>query len=153
MRVANFPSAFNSYKPPEQKVYGCICISPNNRILLVKGRQGQVWSFPKGHREKCDRTSLACALRELKEETGIAMNNDYIACKRYKAGEYYIYQVPEEYRTFPQDSNEIEQAGWFTFEEMCELKKNIDASLFCQHVQKKILQEIESIPSSPVIPE
>ena len=145
MRPNHFPSAFDSYQPPEHKVYGCICISPNNRILLVKGRQGQIWSFPKGHRERSDKTSLHCALRELKEETGIALKQDYLASKKYKAGEYFIYSVPEEYRTFPIDTREIEDANWFTFEEMCELKKNIDVSLFCQHIQKKILPTIELV--------
>ena len=143
MRQTNFPSAFNSYMPPEHKVYGCICISPNNKILLVKGRAGQMWSFPKGHREKYDSSALSCALRELKEETGIALHRDYIAYKKYKAGEYYIYEVPQEYRTFPKDTREIEAAGWFTFEEMCDLKRNIDVSLFCQHIQKKLLPDIE----------
>lgn len=146
---SNFPSAFDSYKPPEQKVYGCICISPNNRVLLVKGRKGQVWSFPKGHRERSDKTSLACALRELKEETGILLHADYIACKKYKAGEYYIFPVPSEYRTFPIDTREIEQANWFTYEEICDLKKNIDVSLFCQHIEKKILPEMDSLEFIP----
>lgn len=144
MRDSKFPSAFDSYQPPEHKVYGCICISPNNRILLVKGRQGQIWSFPKGHRERFDKTSIACALRELKEETGIALSSDYIACKKYKAAEYYIYEVREEFRTFPQDIKEIEAASWFSFEEMLELRKNIDVSLFCQHVERKILQTISA---------
>ncbi len=139
----NFPSAFDSYKPPEQKVYGCICISPNNRILLVKGKVSHMWSFPKGHRERYDKTSLACALRELKEETGISLNAEYIATKRFKAAEYYIFPVDQEYRTFVQDTHEIEEAAWFTFEQMCDLKKNIDVSLFCQHIQNKILPTIE----------
>jgi 8-oxo-dGTP pyrophosphatase MutT (NUDIX family) len=144
MRNQNFPSAFDSYVPASQKVFGCICISPNNKILLVKGKAGQMWSFPKGHREKTDKTALACALRELKEETGISLKKDYIAYKKYKAGEYYIYEVPEEYRTFPIDTQEIEQANWFTYEEICNLKKNIDVSLFCQHIEKKILPDIGS---------
>ena len=144
MRKQNFPSAFDSYKPPEQKVYGCICISCNNKILLVKGRKGQIWSFPKGHRESSDKTTLSCALRELKEETGISLKQDYIAHKKYKAGEYYIFPVDEEYRTFPMDTNEVDDASWFSYEEICQLKKNIDVSLFCQHIQKKILPGIES---------
>jgi 8-oxo-dGTP pyrophosphatase MutT (NUDIX family) len=143
MRDSKFPSAFDSYQPPEQKVYGCICISPNNRILLVKGRKGQIWSFPKGHRERMDKTALACALRELKEETGLALSSDYIASKRYKAAEYYIYEVEEEFRTFPQDTHEIEEANWFSYEQMLDLRKNIDVSLFCQHVEKKILQSLD----------
>jgi 8-oxo-dGTP pyrophosphatase MutT (NUDIX family) len=152
MRQSNFPSAFDSYIPSDQKVYGCICISPNNKILLVKGRAGQIWSFPKGHRERGDPTALSCALRELKEETGIALHRDYIAYKKYKAGEYYIYEVPEEYRTFPQDTKEIEAAGWFTYEEMCQLKRNIDVSLFCQHIEKKILPEVQSNVELPLNP-
>lgn len=139
----NFPSAFDSYHPPDHKVYGCICISPNNKVLLVKGKKGQMWSFPKGHRERSDKNSLACALRELKEETGISLHKDYIAYKKYKAGEYFIYSVPEEYRTFPQDTREIEDANWFTYEEICELKKNIDVSLFCQYIEKKILPIVD----------
>jgi 8-oxo-dGTP pyrophosphatase MutT (NUDIX family) len=142
MRSNNFPSAFDSYKPPEQKVYGCICISPFNRILLVKGKKGQIWSFPKGHRERSDKTTIDCALRELKEETGISLSKDYIITKKYKAGEYFIYSVPEEFRTFPQDTHEIEDANWFTYEEICDLKKNIDVSLFCQHVEKSILPNL-----------
>ncbi len=143
----NFPSAFNSYQPPEHKVYGCICISPNNRILLVKGRQGHIWSFPKGHRERSDRTALACALRELKEEAGISLHQDYVAVKKYKAGEYYIFEVPEEYRTFIVDTKEIEEAAWFSYEEIAELRSmkstNIDVSLFVQHIERKILPVLQ----------
>lgn len=108
-----------------------------------------MWSFPKGHRERADRTSLACALRELREETGITLSQDYIAYKKYKAGEYFIYSVPEEFRTFPMDTREIEKADWFTYEEICNLKKNIDVSLFCQHIQKKILMDSDSEPITP----
>jgi len=140
-----FPSAFDSYKPPHNKVYGCICISQTNKILLVKGRKGQLWSFPKGHRERSDVTSLACALRELKEETGIALEKDYICFKKFKAAEYYIFQVENEYRLFPQDTVEIEDAAWLTYEEICDLPKNIDVSLFCQTIEKKILPDLSPI--------
>ncbi len=104
-----------------------------------------MWSFPKGHRERTDRTALACALRELKEETGIILNADYIAFKKYKAGEYYIFPVKGEFRTFPIDTKEVEEANWFTYEEICNLKKNIDVSLFCQHIEKKILPDMDSL--------
>lgn len=102
-----------------------------------------MWSFPKGHKERSDKTALACALRELKEETGITLNQDYISFKKYKA-EYYIFEVPQEYRLFPQDTREIEDAGWFDYEEICDLHKNVDVSLFCQYIQKNILPEITS---------
>lgn len=145
MRTNAFPSAFDSYKPPQSKVYGCICISDKNRILLVKGRKGQMWSFPKGHREKYDKTTLGCALRELREETGISLDLDYMSFKKFKAGEYYIFQVPYEYQTSPQDTSEIEEAAWMTYEEICKIRKNIDVSLFCQTIEKKILPEMISL--------
>jgi 8-oxo-dGTP pyrophosphatase MutT (NUDIX family) len=140
--------AWRSYKPLHHKVCGCICISPQNKILLVKGRRGQIWSFPKGHYEKSDKTSLACALRELKEETGISLKQEYISFKKYKAAEYFIFEVPEEYRLFPKDTHEIDEARWFTYEEICQLNKNIDVSLFCQTIQKKILPELDSLDSN-----
>jgi ADP-ribose pyrophosphatase YjhB (NUDIX family) len=143
MRISPLPAPFQSYQPLNQKVYGCICISPQNRILLVKGRKGKLWSFPKGHREKSDRTSLACALRELKEETGISLRGDYTCCKKYKAAEYFIFEVSEEYRLFPQDTREIEEAKWLSYEDICLLDKNIDVSLFCQHIQRKILPDLK----------
>ncbi len=143
MRTMPLPKPFQSYQPLTQKVYGCICISPNNRILLVKGRKGNIWSFPKGHRERSDKTTLSCALRELKEETGLTLPGDYISYKKYKAAEYFIFEVPEEYRLFPQDTLEIEDANWFTYEEICQLNKNIDVSLFCQQIEKKILPLVE----------
>lgn len=139
MHKPAFPSAFDSYQPSTHKVYGCICISPSNRILLVRGRKGQLWSFPKGHRERSDKTALACALRELKEETGLSLKHDYIAYKKYKAGEYYIFEMSQEQRLFPLDTCEIDHADWFTYEEICELRKNIDVSLFCQHIEKTML--------------
>ena len=127
--------AFRSYQPPEMKVYGCICISANNRVLLVKGRKSKKWSFPKGHRESTDYSTLDCALRELKEETGLVLRNNYLCVKKYKAAEYYIYSMPEESRILPYDTREIEDAGWFTFDEVKELSKNVDVSMFCNHVE------------------
>jgi len=85
---------------------------------------------------------LGCALRELKEETGIRLNHEYISVKKYKAAEYFIFEVPEEYRLFPKDTMEIDDARWFTYEEICNLHKNIDVSLFCQTIEKKILPEL-----------
>ncbi len=133
----NNTTAFDSYNP--FKVYGCIVISKNNKILLVKNRNGAKWSFPKGHKEHYDKSSLDCALRELKEETGITLHRDYITTKKYMNVEYFIYSVPHEYRTFPQDLKEIEEAKWVSFDEIKTMEKNIGVSLFHQYVERNIL--------------
>lgn len=129
-----WPSAFDSYLPLDHKVYGCICISDTNKILLVKGRNTQKWSFPKGHRDRADRSTLECALRELHEETGLRLHKDYIGTKKYRVAEYYIYSIPYEYKLFPHDTREVEQAGWFDVDEIQALNKNVDVSMFCKHM-------------------
>jgi len=49
-------------------VYGTIIVSPDDKFLVVKGRQTGKWSFPKGH-SYLEETELECALRETYEET------------------------------------------------------------------------------------
>ena len=58
-------------------VYGTILVSPNNTVLLIKGRRTGKWSFPKGHSEQGE-TEIDCALRETYEETGIELTGKYI---------------------------------------------------------------------------
>jgi len=135
----NIWRAWSSYKPLDHQVYGCICISPSNKVLLVKGKKKHIWSFPKGHRDRCDHNGLDCALRELHEETGLRLDREYIATKKYRVAEYYIYSVPEEYRLFPIDDNEIEDAQWFSIEDIKSLNKNVDVSMFCHHIQDRVL--------------
>lgn len=135
--------AWKSYVPQRRKVYGCICIAPTNKVLLVKGRQGEKkWSFPKGHRESYDCSPLDCALRELKEETGLSLKESFQMSKKYRAGEYYIFFVPAELEAHPIDTQEIEDVRWFSLEEMADLNKNVDVSLFAQHANRLALQNV-----------
>ncbi len=141
--------AWKSYIPFSRRVYGCICVAPNNKVLLVQGRHGsKKWSFPKGHREIDDITPLQCALRELKEETGLTLREDFIGTKRFRAGEYFLFLLPAEFTAIPQDRNEIACAKWFTVEEMMNINKNVDVSLFTQFVQNSLPKDYQN-PSSP----
>lgn len=144
--------AWKSYIPQTRRVYGCICISSTNKVLLVKGRQGEKkWSFPKGHRERFDPSPLSCALRELKEETGIVLKESFVGSKRFRAGEYYVFYVPSELQPVPEDEREIEDAKWFKLEELADINKNVDVSMFNQHLNRVLpllIPRLE-IPSTP----
>jgi 8-oxo-dGTP pyrophosphatase MutT (NUDIX family) len=130
--VPEFPTPFASYSA--DKIYGTICVSPQDKILLVLGRTSMLWSLPKGHR-KSQESSFQCALRELYEETGIRIDQTHLnfselPYKRLKIGRYYLLEFPEEVQPFPQDEKEIVCADWFHPSEIFELiqqkRTNID---------------------------
>jgi len=121
--VPVFPSPFASYS--NDKIYGTICVSPDDKILLVLGRLSMLWSLPKGHR-KSQESSFQCALRELWEETGIAvdqtnLNFSNLPYKRLKVGRYYLLEFPEVVQPHPRDEKEIVTAQWFTPNEIYDL--------------------------------
>ena len=130
-------SSWKSYKPRNQFVFGCILVSQKGNILTVKGRVSEKWSFPKGHIEKNEST-LECALRELYEETGIVPKTDYTSFKQFKhpihkklntAG-YYIFFVNEEDTPRIFDTEEVSEAKWLSWDELCNINGNIDISSF-----------------------
>ncbi len=135
--IKNSFAPWSSYKPRKHQVFGCILISPQNKILTVKCRVSDKWSFPKGHIE-ANETTLQCALRELYEETGVVPPDEYHSYKQFKhpinkklntAG-YYIYYVPEEYPTYIFDIEEVSEAKWLSWNELCSINGNIDISSF-----------------------
>jgi len=131
-KLANFPSAFQCYKPRHYKVYGCICVSPNNKILLVQGTETKKWSFPKGHMEGSE-TAQICAFRELFEETSIVLEKfTHLGYRKFSrdGGGYFVYSVEEEYTIVPRNPNEINEGGWFTESEMRNMSCNKDVNAF-----------------------
>lgn len=128
--MTQFPLAFKHYKPRSQRIYGIIAISKNDRILLVKGRERNKWSFPKGH-IKPHETSHNCAIRECYEETGISLENrDYDDHRKLSSGSYYIYRNLDEESPIIQDNNEIIDASWISIPGMMNLHTNVDVSKF-----------------------
>ena len=121
--------AFESYKPPGHKVYGSICTTPENKVLLVKGRRSGKFSFPKGHK-KGSESYLDCARRETFEETGIDITSlEPVGYGKLQAGEYFFFEV-EEMELEPQDTWEVEEALWIPVEEISKLPCNVDVNLF-----------------------
>lgn len=133
--VSSFPTAFASYVPRSRKVYGCILISPCDRILLVRGKLSGKWSLPKGHMEGRE-TDLQCALRELYEETGITPNVKYSFFKKFAAGGYFIFFMNDEPCPLIQCGEEISEVGWYDVSEIKKLPCNLDLNCFSRWIKK-----------------
>ena len=133
---STFPRAFRHYKPRSKKVSGVIVISKDNNILLVKGREKNKWSFPKGHL-KGNETIHQCALRECYEETGLILNNhNYAYTSKLASGEYYVYRNIDEVILKTHDINEICDLGWISLASMMNMRTNIDVSAFLKMYQE-----------------
>ena len=111
------------------RVYGAICVNNLGKILLVRGRQSQKWSFPKGHCEK-NETAEICARRELFEETGLIVKSNYTSVHKLFGGEYFVFAVEGEPEVFPHDCHEIEEVRWWPMSSIPSLETNIDLSIF-----------------------
>ena len=129
LAISPFPKPFQHYRPRSQKVYGVICHSDQDTFLLVRGRQTGIWSFPKGHL-KGGEMSHECALRELREETGLVLEPyKFYASRKLFAGEYFMYRTCEEDVAI-QDNMEVSEAGWFRIEDMVRMDCNADIKRF-----------------------
>jgi len=144
-----FPSAFKNCIPRHMKTYGCICISPNSKFLIVRGAFGPFskYSFPKGHMEP-NENDLHCALRELYEETAVTPDVQYSFYTRLKynnkksnAG-YFVFFLNNEPTPFPVDEAEIAEARWASLEEIEQLDSkmcNVDFNQFRRWIKNKVL--------------
>ena len=129
-----FPKAFQCYKPAADRVYGTICMSPHNTILLVRGRRSLKWSFPKGHRELGE-TYLECAVRETYEETGIDLYGlEPVSYQKLSVGEYYFFEVREQ-EPLPVDSLEVLEARWMSVNEIQNSYCNVDVNNFLLRIR------------------
>lgn len=126
---SRFPAAFQNYQPPTFKVFGAICVSHDDRILLVRGRRSQIYSFPKGHLKEGE-VAEGCAARELLEETGLCTQGKSMGFYKFSAGSYFLYQFNDEPTPRPRDTWEIDDARWVKLEELDRLPCNVDVSWF-----------------------
>jgi 8-oxo-dGTP pyrophosphatase MutT (NUDIX family) len=141
-----FPKAFSTYrkkyeeshrkpKKPPQKIYGIIMENIiTHQFLLVKGRESGKYSFPKGHIEP-DESPVHCILRELYEETGIELITSMMHIKmrdliKSKIGLYMYCETTESFSTSPKDTNEIEEVGWYSNEQLKHMNLNADAGYY-----------------------
>ena len=137
MLANRFPKSFYCYKPCSHKVYGSICISPANTILLVLGKRSGKWSFPKGHKQRSE-TYLKCVERETLEETGINLcGRTPVAHHKLSVGEYYFYEIEEELPTKINDTSEIDDVRWVSFDNLTEMNCNVDVNNFLSRLNRQ----------------
>jgi 8-oxo-dGTP pyrophosphatase MutT (NUDIX family) len=125
-RCARSKSGNEESKPPRKSRCGaCIISQCGKKCLLVKQKEAQKWSFPKGSKEKYE-TKEECMKRELLEETGVSLGGyeyDTLECvKRYK---YYIFilRLKEKEDSMvlkPLDKHEIEMAKWIPLSDLAQ---------------------------------
>jgi 8-oxo-dGTP pyrophosphatase MutT (NUDIX family) len=123
------PQAFQSYKPRFMKVYGAICVNGKGEVLLVHGRRSKKWSFPKGHCQDGE-TDLQCALRELKEETGLQLEQKHSSYHKLRGGGYFIFAMDDEVQVKTQDHWEVDKVAWWPLTSLPTLDSNVDVSIF-----------------------
>ena len=123
------PSAFQSYKPRFMKVFGAICVNSCGEVLLVRGKKSQKWSFPKGHCKQ-DETDLECAVRELKEETGVDIQDiKYSSYHKLRGGGYFVFPMETSPSLRIGDNWEIAEVKWWDITSLPSLDSNVDVSI------------------------
>ena len=110
---------------------GIICCRVESEIYyaLVQGRQTGKWSFPKGHANEGEEP-LACALREIEEETGLTGLEGGSVCGKVGYGNYFLFVLEEKVELKAVDTKEIMTTAWVTVEQMHEMTVNADVMHF-----------------------
>lgn len=107
----------------------CIINFKSGKVLLVKQRYAQKWSFPKGSKKQRE-SKRNCMKRELFEETGVVLKNHehriLFLDKRFQCTIFFIQLLDDETKIIlnPVDKKEIEEASWFHFSDALALQKN-----------------------------
>jgi 8-oxo-dGTP pyrophosphatase MutT (NUDIX family) len=101
----------------------------DTRVLVVEGKDSGIYSFPKG-KMKYYETEEQCAIRELKEETGIELKSLTNSFKtKFGTNNYFLLYVDEnKYKDFniKDDNFEIRSVSWKTLDELKKLTCNKD---------------------------
>ncbi len=137
MNNFKFCSAFRTYRPFSQKVYGVVLISDNDRVLVVKGSRTGKYSFPKGHINSFENVR-ECAKREFHEETGLKCT-DYkeLGYQHLSAGGYYFYHTQnEDEPILNKNQDEVVDIRWMSLNELKNERVNVDVSMFLRRADR-----------------
>ena len=115
---------FKKKKKKDQRCGGIILNNTLDKIILVLNRESVLngnpkWGLPKGHL-KYGETSSECAIREIKEETGIQVKiNTNTYSIKINDTLYYIFVLDEnKYNPKPLDLFEIRDSKWINLTDL-----------------------------------
>jgi ADP-ribose pyrophosphatase YjhB (NUDIX family) len=112
--IQQYNDQYYFYQNKNRKKAGAFIYDPElKKVLLVQSR-GQFWGFPKGSIEQ-DELVQDCAIREVKEETGISINiQDFIKATTIKkrATYYYIEMKCCDINLQQQEENDANGITW-----------------------------------------
>jgi 8-oxo-dGTP pyrophosphatase MutT (NUDIX family) len=130
-------------------VYGCILITSDKKVLIIKGRKTGKWSFPKGHANTGE-TQLQCANRETYEETGIQITNLFQKIIHLTTGTYFMYSHLEQ-DCKPIDVKEVMETAWVPLEKLKTMNVNVDINAFIRsHSYLLETKAQRNIPKTPI---
>jgi ADP-ribose pyrophosphatase YjhB (NUDIX family) len=135
----------NSNMEDKPQVYGAIFITPQSKILVVKGKPTGKWSFPKGHPNE-NESPFDCAKRETFEEVNLELPRNYERLLFLATGSYYLVRSPE-LVTKLKDKNEILEIRWMTYAELRDSDVNVDVNTFLRNYRELITPKKVETPS------
>jgi len=97
---------------------GVFIYNPSSNTVLIVLSRNRLWGLPKGSL-KDNETDEQCAIREVKEETGIEVdNNDFLYSVKINSNVVYFYmEIENQYQVNVQKSinteaNDVNGIGW-----------------------------------------
>jgi 8-oxo-dGTP pyrophosphatase MutT (NUDIX family) len=112
---------------PKAPCAGVIVFDPSMTKVVLIATHNDVWGFPKGKREKTDRSVVDAALRELEEESGLSITDIKLIStetivensrRGNPATEYFVGVLFNHSPNFnPKDVDEIKCVKLVTFEQ------------------------------------
>lgn len=126
-----------------RKKAGIFIVDPETGKILIVQSKGRLWGIPKGTMEAGE-TEKQCAIRELKEETGIIIPYD-THCKftRIKTNATYYYKEMKECKATISEGecNDVNAIGWIKPECLgkCIENGNITVTHHCRVIIERFL--------------
>jgi 8-oxo-dGTP pyrophosphatase MutT (NUDIX family) len=127
---------------------GCILVNTNDDILIVHNVSSDFWGFPKGGKYDYE-NHLEAALRELREETGIKLDEKLIVTS-FSSNKSRLFIARGDFKQKCRvDRREIDAYKWISLSELKKLKTSKFTQAFFGRVEKFLSGSVN--PSIPQI--